>query len=62
MLFIGKIHFCTVNLASILMTYVDSNTEIHPDAQAKPVKKIIKERQFKGMSLTERKQARRKKH
>ena len=61
MLFIGKIHFCTVNLASILMTYVDSNTEIHPDTQAKPVKKIIKERQFKGMSLTERKQARREK-
>ena len=43
------------------MTYVDSNTEIHPDVQTKPVKKIIKERQFKGMSMTERKQARREK-
>ena len=43
------------------MTYVDTNTEIHPDVQTKTKKKIMKERQFKGMSMTERKQARREK-
>ena len=43
------------------MTYVDSNNDKPTDVQTKSVKKPLKERQFKGMSLTERKHARREK-
>lgn len=35
-----KSTFCTVNLASILMTYVDSNTEIHLTHRQNPSKSL----------------------
>lgn len=43
------------------MTYIDSNHDNPSNTSKKPIKKAIKERQFKGMSLTERKLARREK-
>lgn len=43
------------------MTYSDTDHDVKPTASTAPVKKTVKERQFKGMSLSERKQARRDK-